>query len=267
MTGMLVGDRDVPGAYVVRVEGTDQSFVDPSDPERLEFDYVQRIGDVIDTMRPAGERIRVVHVGGAGMTLARYVAATRPTSPQIVLEPDEDLTRQVRQAVPLAPRSGIKVRPVDGRTGLAAMPDDYADLVILDAFAGARVPAELTTSEWWGEVARVLVKGGTVTANITDKIPFWYAKRVTAGIADRFQPVVCAVEPSTLKGHRFGNLVVSAGGGIDPERLERRARRSAFPYRVMSGLHLARWVGHAPAFTDADAEQSPAPLGGPTTFR
>ncbi|MDO5286864.1 MAG: fused MFS/spermidine synthase [Actinomycetia bacterium] len=264
---MLVSDRDTPGAFLVRVDGADQSFVDPEDPTRLEFDYAQRIGDVIDTMRPPGERIRVVHVGGGGMTLARYVAATRPTSAQIVLEPDAQLTAQVRARLPLPRQSGIKVRPVDGRTGLAALPDDYADLVVLDAFAGARVPAELTTSQWWGEVSRVLVRGGTVTANITDRVPFWYAKRVTAGIADRFQPVVCAAEPATLKGHRFGNLVVSAGGGIDHARLERLARQAVFPYRVMGGLHLARWVGHAPAFTDDDAEQSPPPPGGPTTFR
>ena len=266
MAAMLVSDRDLSGAFLVRVDGADQSFVDPADPTRLEFDYMQRIGDVIDTMRPPGERIRVVHVGGAGMTLARYVAATRPTSAQIVLEPDAELTAQVRAQVPLPRRSGIKVRPVDGRAGLAAMPDDYADLVIVDAFAGARVPAELTTAEWRGEVARVLVPGGSLSLNITDRVPFWYAKRVTAGIADRFQPVVCAVEPATLKGHRFGNLVVSAGGGIDHPRLERRAHQAVFPYRLMGGLHLARWVGHAPAFTDDDAEPSPAPPGGPTTF-
>jgi len=33
---MLVPDREVPGAYFVRVEGTDQSFVDPADPLLLD---------------------------------------------------------------------------------------------------------------------------------------------------------------------------------------------------------------------------------------
>jgi len=98
---MLVPDREVPGAYFVRVDGTDQSFVDPADPLRLEFDYVQRIAEVIDTMAPKGERIRVIHIGGAGMTLPRYVAATRPTSAQTVFEPDEALTEQIRATIPL----------------------------------------------------------------------------------------------------------------------------------------------------------------------
>jgi spermidine synthase len=264
---MLVPDRSVPGAYFVRVDGTDQSFVDPTDPLRLEFDYVQRIAEVIDTMAPEGERLCVIHVGGAGMTLPRYVAATRPTSAQIVFEPDVALTDQIRAIIPLPKRSGIKVRAVDGRTGLAEIPDDYADLIIVDAFAGARVPAELTTAQWYEDVARALAPGGVVVVNITDRVPFLYAKRVVAGIADRFQPVVCALEPATLKGHRFGNIVIAAGRPIHHSRLERLANRAPFPYRVLGGLHLARWVGKFAAFTDEDSEQSPAPLGGPMTFR
>lgn len=264
---MLVPDRDVRGAYVVRVAGTDQSFVDPDDPLRLEFDYVQRIADVIDTIAPEGERIRVVHVGGAGMTLPRYVSATRPRSAQIVLEPDAALTEEVRRVLPLPRQSGIKVRAVDGRTGLTAMPAAYCDLVVVDAFAGARVPADLTTRQWFAEVARVLTPRGTVSVNLTDHAPFDHARRVVAGIAERFAPVVLAVEPATLKGNRFGNLVVTAGGAADAPTLERRARAAAFPYRLLSGSALSRWIGQHRAFTDDDAQPSPAPFGGPTTFR
>ena len=141
----LVEDPARPGAYLVRIGGTDQSYVDLADPLRLEFDYVQRIADVVDEIAPDGERIRIVHIGGAALTLPRYVTATRPSSAQIVLEPDEELTRLVREHLPLPRQSGIKIRAVDGRAGIAAMRDGFADLVIVDAFAGARVPAELTT--------------------------------------------------------------------------------------------------------------------------
>ena len=85
-----------PNAYVLRVDGADQSHVDLDDPTRLDFDYVRRMGDVLDAWQPAGEPLRVVHVGGAGMTLPRYVAATRPRSSQIVLEPAEAITELVR---------------------------------------------------------------------------------------------------------------------------------------------------------------------------
>lgn len=118
-----LGDVDLvpePGrrdAYTLRVGGAEQSHVDLADPTRLVFEYVQRIADALDLLRPPPDRLATVHVGGAGLTLARYVAATRPTSRQIVMEPAAALIAYVREHLPLPPRSGIKVRPVDGRTG------------------------------------------------------------------------------------------------------------------------------------------------------
>ena len=138
---LLIPDRAYPAAYTLRIGRTDQSYVDLDDPLRLEFDYVQRIGDVIDAQGMPGQRLRMVHVGGAAMTLPRYVAVTRPQSAQIVLEPDVGLTRFVREWLPLPRRSGIKVRGIDGRAGIAGLRDSFADAVVVDAFDGARVPA------------------------------------------------------------------------------------------------------------------------------
>ncbi|GAB3707727.1 spermidine synthase [Mariniluteicoccus flavus] len=263
----LVPDPDRAGAFTVRVGGADQSWVDPDDPTRLEFDYMQRIGDALDAHATEGERLRVVHVGGAGMTLARYVAATRPTSPQIVLEPDAELTAEVREAIPLPRNSGIKVRPVDGRAGIAEMRDDFADVVIVDAFVGARVPAELTTREFLTDVRRVLLGTGTVMMNITDHAPFSYTRRVLAGLAEVFGEAVMSAEPSTLKGRRFGNvLLLGSASPLPTDRLARRAAGSAFPYRVVFGDHLARFLGAAAPYTDDDAERSPEPPGGRAFF-
>ena len=136
----LVPDRAYPRAFTLRVGRTDQSYVDLDDPLRLEFDYVQRIADVVEATAPSGRRLRVVHVGGAAMTVPRYLATTRPQSAQVVLEPDVELTEFVRRHLPLPPRSGIKVRAVDGRAGIAALRPAYADFMIIDAFVGAQVP-------------------------------------------------------------------------------------------------------------------------------
>ena len=264
----LVPDPDHPGAWFIRVDGTDQSWVDPEDPERLEFDYLQRIADVVDAAAPAGERLRVVHLGGAGMSLARYVAHTRPTSAQIVCEPDTSLTEAVRAVVPLPRRSGIKVRPVDARAGLAAMPADYAEVIILDAFAGARVPAELTTAEFFADVTRVLAPRGLFVANVTDHKPFPHVRRVAAGLAELGELLVSA-EPATLKGRRFGNLILTLrrGGSLPVAALSRAAAASVFPYRLLHGDQVPQWIAGAHPFTDADAEPSPPPPDGPLTFR
>ena len=264
----LVPDPDHAGAWFVRVDGTDQSWIDPDDPTRLEFDYQQRIADIIDAAADAGERLRIIHLGGAGMGLARYTAATRPTSPQIVCEPDASLTEAVREVAPLPKRSGIKVRAVDARSGVAEMPADYADLVILDAFSGAQVPAELVTREFFDEVRRILRPGGIIVANTTDQSPFRHARRVAATLA-QFGQILVSAEPATLRGRRFGNIIVTmrVGAALPVDDLARAAARSVFPYRLLHGTHVQRWYAGARPFTDADTEPSPPPPNGPLTFR
>src|SRR4051812_43256994 len=127
------------------MDGQDQSYVDLADPGHLAFDYVRRIGDVLDSWGTPGDRARVLHIGGAGLTLPRYVAHTRPGSAQVVLEPAAEVTELVRHELPLPRHSGVKVRPTDGRTGLGAIRDGSLDLVVVDAFAEGRVPADLVT--------------------------------------------------------------------------------------------------------------------------
>ena len=119
---------------------------------------------------PAGP-LAVTHVGGGACTLARYIAATRPGASQIVLEPDTGLTEFVRTHLPLPRRSGIRIRGVDGRTGITALADASADLLVLDAFHGGRVPESLTTAEFVDEVGRVLRPDGVLLANVADGPP------------------------------------------------------------------------------------------------
>lgn len=263
----IVPDRDRSSAFVLRINGTDQSYVDLDDPRRIEFDYVQRIADVIDAYGITGEPRRFVHIGGAAMSLPRYVAATRPRSAQIVLEPDVAVTARVREVLPLPRNSGIKVRAVDGRTGIAAMRPGFADIVVLDAFDGARIPAELATSEFFGDVSRVVAGDGLFLLNLADRAPFHYVRRVLRGVLDNFANVMMSAEPATLKGRRFGNvLVVASHGPLPWEALARCAASSPFPYRVLPCREVIdRFAGGTP-YTDGDSEQSPAPPGGAAFF-
>ena len=206
---LVAADR--PDAWLVRVDGRDQSYVDLADPTHLAFDYVRRLGDVVDLHRPAEEPTGVVHVGGAGLTLARYVAATRPRSWQVVLEPDEELTALVRQHLPLPRRSGIRVRPVDGRAGMRQLGDGAADLVVLDAYADGRVPAELLGVAFFADVRRVLVASGWFLLNLSDRAPFPATRDAVARLREVFPATSIAAEPATLRARRPGNLTVVAG--------------------------------------------------------
>lgn len=252
--------RDGASSFLLRIDGADQSYVDLDVPTRLEFDYVRRMADVIDVHGRPGEPVRIVHVGGAGLTLPRYVAATRAHSAQIVLEPAEDVTDLVRRTMPLPRQSGIKVRPVDGRSGAEALRADSTDLVILDAFDAGRVPADLVTVEYFATIARVLAADGLFVLNLTDRAPFAYTRRVVAGLRTVFPQLLLSAEPATLRARRFGNLIVVASRSEVPAgALRRRAASSALPYRVLNQADVGSSFGGGLPFTDGASEASPLP--------
>ena len=95
----LVPDLSRPGSWMLFIDGVPQSQVDIEDPGYLEFEYVRRIGHVIDLAFPDGEPLRALHLGGGALTLPRYIAHTRPGSAQLVAEIDADLTELVRGPV------------------------------------------------------------------------------------------------------------------------------------------------------------------------
>lgn len=261
-------DSHVPGAFVVHGGGVDHSFVDPDDPTRVEFPYMERITELFDAWAPAGQRLRVVHVGGAGMTLARYLAHTRPTSAQIVLEPDAALTAEVRRELPLPAHSGIKVRPVDGRTGLRAMPEDYADIIVVDAFHRLSVPGELVTGQALGELARVLRTDGVMAMNVTDQAPFGWTHRVLAGLVEVLPVLGVNSETATFRGRRAGNLVLIASRHELPRReLVRRVDTVVFPSRWLFGAELDSWRGRVRPFDDEAPQDSPVPPESRTHFQ
>ena len=67
----LVPDDDGRGGVTVMMDGSPQSHVNLADPGSLGFEYIAHFAAVIDTL-PAGP-LGVTHIGGAGLTLARYV--------------------------------------------------------------------------------------------------------------------------------------------------------------------------------------------------
>ncbi|WP_245582258.1 spermidine synthase [Nocardioides halotolerans] len=250
-------------AYVLSMDGHDQSHVDLADPGRLEFDYVRRIGDVLDSWGAPAAPVRVLHLGGAALTLPRYVAHTRPRSAQVVLEPDAEVTELVRRELPLPKRSGIKVRPVDGRSGLAGCRPGSFDVVVVDAFADGRVPADLVTTDCAAEYARVLADDGLLVLNLVDGAPFAWTRRVVAAVRTALSALMLSAEPATLRARRPGNLLLVAGRSVVPVlALRARAASSPSPYRVLDGTQVSDTVGGGAPFVDADTEPSPPAQSG-----
>ncbi|KGH48347.1 spermine synthase [Modestobacter caceresii] len=262
-TAELLADADRDGSWQLLVNGTPQSHVDLTDPTYLEFEYVRRMGHVLDLVAEPGRPLDVVHLGGGALTLPRYVAVTRPGSAQRVMELDEALTELVRRELPLPRNARIRVRGIDARAGLAALPDASADVVLVDVFAGARTPAHLTTVEFATDVARVLRPGGTTAWNVSDGPPLRFARAEAATLRAVFGHVALLAEPGTLRGRRFGNTVAVASAAELPiAGLTRRCAGDPMPSRVVSGAELDRFVGQAAPVSDAVAEPSPPPPAG-----
>ncbi len=262
----LIPDRDRARAWTLLLDGAPQSHVDLDDPAYLSFEYQRRLGHVVDLVAPPGRPVHAVHLGGGALTLARYVAVTRPRSTQQVVERDAALVQLVRRELPLAPNARIRVRSADAREGLAKVPDGWADLVIADVFSGARTPAHLTSTEFLDDVRRALKPGGFYAANLADGPPLAHLRGQIATVAARFAQLALVADPTVLRGKRFGNAVlVACDHPLPLTELTRRAASDPHPARVEHGKQLTDFTGGAVPVTDAAAVASPAPP--PSVFR
>jgi len=263
MRAVIEPDRWADGSYTLVVDGTPQSHVDLDDPSRLFFEYVQRIGHVIDEWGEPGQPMTALHLGAGALTLPRYIEATRPGSRQQVVELDEELVAFVREHLPLPRRAGIRVRYGDARAVLDRLPaalHGAVDLVVVDVFSGARIPAHVTSLEFYSAVARFVAPGGIVAVNIADGPGLAFARGQAATLGMVFDDVAALAETGILKGRRFGNVVIIASPSALPlEWMPRLMARGPHPATVTSGRELEHWIAGAPVVTDATAVRSPAP--------
>ncbi|MFC5173842.1 spermidine synthase [Streptomyces mutomycini] len=262
-TARLLPDVDRDRAWLLTVDGAPQSYVDLDEPEHLEFEYVRRLGHVVDRAGAPGAPLDVVHLGGGALTLPRYVAATRPGSRQDVAEADRGLVELVGEHLPLPAGAGVTVHGTDARGWLEKAAEGSADLLIADVFGGARVPAHLTSVEYARAAARVLRADGVYAANLADSAPFAFLRSQLANLAEVFDELALIAEPAVLRGRRFGNAVLLASRApLDITPLTRLCAADAFPARVEHGASLARLIGGAKPVRDNEAVASPEPPDG-----
>jgi spermidine synthase len=262
----LVPDADRRRAWTLLVDGTPQSHVDLDDPLHLEFEYMRRLGHIADLAAEPQVPLRVLHLGGGGLTLARYIAATRPGSAQLAVDSDAALVELVRRELPLhqPPRrtrtARVRVRIGDARAVLEQVRRQSYDLVIADLFAGASTAAHLCSAEFEAAAGRALSRGGIYAVNVGDGPPLAHTKARCAGVRRSFAHVCLIADAGVLKGRRFGNLVLAASDSPLPlGELGRRTAGDPFPGRLVFGDDLDRFAAGAGPITDARAQPSPVP--------
>lgn len=226
----VVRDRDDPRSVTVLVNGVPSSHLDLDDPTRLDFEYMQLMAAFVDHL-PA-RPLAVTHLGAGACTLPRWVEAARPGSRQIAVDVDARLLALVREWFDLPRSPRLRLRPGDAREVLASLPAASQDVVVRDAFAGDVTPAHLADRGFVLEVARVLRPDGLYLANCADRPPLARARAELATLRSVLPDVALAAEPGLLRGRRYGNLVLAAGGvPAGPGSAEVRDAPAGRPHR------------------------------------
>ncbi len=251
------------GAFILEVDGTPQSHVFIDDPSELFFEYIRRIGHVIDVVAPAGEPVTAIHLGGGALTLPRYINATRPGSRQQVIELEQDLIDFVREHLPLAKNSQIRIRYGDAREVMNKLPAGLkgsVDMMIVDVFSGARTPAHVTSVEFYREVAEFLKPSGVLIINVADGPGLAFARSQAATVQAVLPHVVALADTQVLKGRRFGNVVLAASiQDSFTQWLPRLLAGGPHPAKAVAGAEMTQFIGSAPIVMDATAVPSPTP--------
>lgn len=261
LRAVIVEDAWTAGTYQLVVDGTPQSHVNPARPTELFFEYVSRMGHVIDQLRPGP--LTALHLGAGALTLPRYIEATHPGSRQQVLELEPELVALVRAHLPWPRSAAIRVRYGDARATLAKLPaalKGTVDVVVVDVFGGSRIPAHVTSAEFYAEVGRFLAPEGVLLVNVADGGALAFARGQAATVGYVFEDSAVLAESAVLKGRRYGNFVIVASKSDLPiEWVPRLLAGGPHPASVVRGTELRDWLAGAAIVTDASSTPSPPP--------
>jgi spermidine synthase len=220
----LLRDLDRDTGWTLLVEGAEQSYVDVEDARHLEFEYMQHMAIVIDTVFVEEEPLSVLHLGAGACTMARWIATMRPGSRQLAVEASAQIIDATR---PLGPVTGCELVHDDAVRRLDREPAGRRDLVIWDLYDGPRVATSTLTLTLFMRMRDVLRTGGIAMLNVSDATPFDIVRPVVAGLRVVFADVALLAEPSTLRGRRSGNCVLVGSDQALPMPALRRAGAAA----------------------------------------
>lgn len=203
-----------PGGRSLIIDQLRHAHVDLDDPEYLDIRYMRLFADVAEVL-PDGP-IDVLHVGGGGFSLPRYLSAVRPGSTNTVLELDGELVQIAEEELGLSDADEFDIRTGDARLHLDQLPTHGFDLIVGDAYSGDAVPWHLTTVEVMEEFRRLLRPDGLYVMNVIDGGDNQFVRAQLATLAERFDELV-VIEPEDGIPTNVVNQVLVAANVAIPE--------------------------------------------------
>lgn len=214
-TAEILPDLWTDGAWLLKVNGAESSQLNPDRPLEMGFEYMRWAAAVIMHRWAPDTALRLLHLGGAGCTLARWAAAWYPQARQTAVELDAGLAHAARERFALPRTPALRIRVDEAGQVLAAARPDSRDVVIRDVFAGTgpgdqTTPAHLTGVDAARAAARTLGSGGLYLVNFGGGPDLSMARREAATLREAFGTVALIADAQMLKGRRRGNIIFAA---------------------------------------------------------
>jgi len=233
-------DAFTEGAYVLSIGGAEQSHVNLAEPGEIFYEYLRRIGHVVDLAAPAGEPVNALHLGAGALTLARYIQATRPGSVQYAVELERELLDFVLQQLPMPAGTVLHTLIGDARDALAELPAELRfDVVILDIFSGPEAPEHIACTGFYEEAAARLTPRGVLVVNVGDEPGLTLVRSQVAALRQGMTGVAAFAESGMFAGRHPGNIILTGTQGPWPaEWTEELTARGPHPARVLAEVDL-----------------------------
>jgi len=212
-TAEIQPDPFTPGAWILLINGVQSSQLIPDDPQRLGFEYMRWIAIAIGFRYPVDARLKFLHLGGGGASLARWGSDRYPNSRHTTVEYDAKLTELARDNFGLPRAPIVKMRVGEAGQVLAETRPDSWDIIIRDVFVEAEpgkhiTPKHLTGVEAAETAARAVGATGAYIINYGGPPALAPARAEAAALAHAFAHVTLISDATMFKGRRRGNIVM-----------------------------------------------------------
>lgn len=154
---------------VLYLDNFPQSYVVPKHPKVLVYGYLEALEEFIRYSTRNNRAFSILHLGGGGYCLPRYMEAVYPASSNEVVEIDPAVTQVAHEELGLPRNTRIRTYNQDARLFLIQRKSvKRYDVIVADVFNDYSTPYHLTTLEFNRLVKANLEKEGVYLININD---------------------------------------------------------------------------------------------------
>lgn len=236
----IFDDDLVPNAKILAIGGAEQSHVNLARPEEVFYEYLARIANHIQVLKPAGSMLHMLHLGAGALTLVRWASVVYPGSTHVAVDIERELLDFVLEELPLP--QGCDLTPVvaDAREVLVnELAGQLFDVIIVDIFSGPEAPEHLTVPEYYELLGAALQPDGLLFVNIGDDPPLRFTDSQVKAAEQHLDFVMLSAPPQMFTRRYPGNLVLTAAKkSLDPSAIADCEAAGPFPSEIRYSVGL-----------------------------